>query len=274
MNYNNYHLTRINASGELEDQEKISLSEYSRFKYGDDNAALKYAQQISALLECSYLEDAVITTSGYGFAPPAAYRVAKHLSYLLQLPLIHIHRSNISDGDYASMDMETRNKNLNHTNLTVQGEVRGKTVLAVDDVKVTGVHEKAVEKALSDAGAVRVMHAYIIDAYDARKNPRIESSLNSAVLQDYQKLADLFASKHFVPNARVVKLLLTATPDDRKLLMGSLNVLQQEWVVEAVIRDKLWATPAYREGARQLRQEYPNVWHSVERNSFTIRTEH
>lgn len=240
---------------------RVDLVEYSRFKYGDGAVSAVYGRQLAELMAptLTHLDGPlVVTSSGFGFAAPAAHSlVAPFVAALADAGVractARVHRSSVSDGDYAAMSLEQRRAAMSSRALSVSAMPPGALVIAVDDVRVTGVHETAMDECLRAGGARDVMHSYIVDAWDVREDPATEALLNASGVTTDAQLLDLAHSERFLPNARFCKRVL-GMPEPR---MQRFLALGPSWLpvwIESVITgDSLDSVGALRGGCAVFR---------------------
>jgi hypothetical protein len=204
-----------------------------------------------------------VTSSGFAFTPPAAHsllapfleRARQIAGPRLTLDPFKVFRSKPTNGDYALMTLEQRTESAQRHVLSVDPCVdlsRG-AVVAIDDIRVTGVHEASIEAALLQAGASRITHLYLIDAYEQRENPSVESSLNESWIGGMAELIRLCHHPSFVPNARFCKRIISAPAPEQSRFVAQAPQWVTRWVVEATRRDGLDSWSAYQEGADRMK---------------------
>ncbi|GII99930.1 phosphoribosyl transferase-like protein [Sediminihabitans luteus] len=252
----------------------VTVEQYSRFKHGDGLVARELgtalAEEFVAAHARTLRGDVVVTSSGYDVAPPAARSLLGPFVGTLRRLLdardargargvtvrtVTVHRSAPSDGDYAAMGRDARAAALgaHDLHLGAGGDVRHAHVLALDDVRVTGVHERAMDAALRSAGARRVDHLYVVDAHLLGADPTVESRLNTVAVRDVDDLARLAASPGFVPNARVTRMLLGLDDASLAAVAARLPVEVLRWFSQVGLRDRFTELPRYRPAAERFR---------------------
>lgn len=131
---------------------------YSKFKYGDGKIAIQYSLALCDLLVNSNIlianEPVFVSGSAYDTVPTAATNIAESLLTALKvngrcaIPL-RIH-CNAYTGDYGAMDTETRASVLAGNGLRIDRaiaqQLQGKKLIIVDDIRITGNHETALER--------------------------------------------------------------------------------------------------------------------------------
>lgn len=241
----------------------VSAERYARFKYGDSSHLAGFA---TALIQsCAPALGAargtvLVTSSGYGHTPPAAAAllppaVAALRGLGIQASAFRTHRDSVTPADYATLDLAQRRAVLSPGQLRAElppEALHGHTVLALDDVVVTGVHELALEGALLRDGAASVVHGYLVDASEAASSPEVEASLNGGAGGDPEALIALSISAHFVPNSRFLKAVLRLAPAPRAHVLASLPAWLLAWMQEGARLDGMALVPDLAAGVAAL----------------------
>lgn len=240
----------------------LALGAYSRFKHGDALVAHEYGTRLAHLaadvLAGHRPAPVVVTSSGYHIAPTAANSLlAPFVATLTSLTGLDVtttktDRTRPSPRDYAAMNELERRRAIEGTLTASAADVAGAHVLAIDDVRVTGLHEDAMNAALERAGVGHVDHLYVLDASALRHRPDIEARLNRAQVTSVTDLAALVVEPSFTPNTRVARMVLSAPNDllDRFIETAPADVL--DWFMGLALRDRLAGTPDCRGGAERL----------------------
>lgn len=238
------------------------ITEYSRFKHGDGALSAVYGNMLAEAFVPRALEAGVshlaVTSSAFGFAPPAAHSLlAPFVSRARQIAgrriafePFQVARSALSDGDYATMGQAERVSTLSRQALSVEpsADLAGVPVVVLDDVRVTGAHEVWIESAITRAGAREVSHLYLVDAHGMRHEPHIESVLNRSGVRDLADLVRLSHQRQFIPNARICKWVIAASPQDQENFVACAPAWVTDWILRAARLDNLVSYPAYRAG--------------------------
>jgi hypothetical protein len=197
---------------------------YSRFKYGDADAAEHYAAGLSGRLWesglLSWPRRPVITTAPYKFLPTASYELARHVREHLNehrpegaapVEIVPLQMRYVDAGNYSARSQDERQQILNEAGLHLgAGDVAGRQVLLIDDAVVSGTAETRAVAVLTEAGAADVVGAYAleIDRASALAAPEVEDKLNHAFVRDLDSLLEIYASASAVLNIRTVKYVL------------------------------------------------------------------
>ncbi len=235
----------------------IDLKEYSRFKYGDGNAA----DMLGGLLAEQFIEthDAdeatlLVTSSAYKTAPPAARAlqdsfVARmgELARPNAVATFKINRANLTNGDYAQMGLEERQKVMaaNGLSLPEDLEVEGKDIVILDDISVTGSHESMLRKLLVPESPASIQYGYILSVTNGTEHPGIEAAINASSISTIEDVLPLVTSKKFKPNARLCKFILAQSLCDIKQFVEACDTEVVSKIEHYVTGDELVQLPRY-----------------------------
>lgn len=255
-------LTTLQSASGLPPRALVDTQGYSRFKHGDTAVARRFGMALAALAAGQLGEQPVlVTTSAYGKVPPAAHSLlapfVQHLRFLrpdLSVGTFRIARRGVSNGDYSRMTVADRRESIGARDLTPERDVAGAFVLALDDIRVTGNHERAIDHCLTTAGADAVHHLYVVDAGNFAAMPHIESVLNEAAIGDVDDLLEIVSSHHFAPNARLCRRMLSLPRRQLRTFVRNASPSLLAWLSAAIEHDGLGGLPAY-EGSVQLWNE-------------------
>lgn len=199
---------------------------FSKLKYGDGLVAHDYANKLCDLLEKDLEKDKDynLTGSAYQDIPTAAVSVAFALFNALRSKGFRVTYTPIRGlaftHDYSNMLFEDREKIITQNELSfkdIPGQKKIQNIIVVDDIRVTGLHEYAIERFLNERGDVLNAHfVYIAMLNEGVKetDPRIEWRLNHAHVNNLEKLVEIMRGDVFYPNARICKFILAAQKND------------------------------------------------------------
>ncbi|MBB2893501.1 phosphoribosyltransferase family protein [Flexivirga oryzae] len=231
----------------------VDAISYSRFKHGDAAVARRFASAL-AVLAAQRLPSrpVLVTTSAFAKVPPAAYSLlppfVQQLRMLrpdLEVGAFRIIRNGVSNGDYSRMTIADRRGAIDAGDLTPERDIEGAFVLALDDIRVTGNHELAMDRCLVEAGVDELWHLYVVDAGGFAGAPQVESTLNEAAIDGAGDLLDIAASRRFIPNARLCRRVLSLPVDELRDFVERATPSLLGWLDAAVIHDRLHQVPAY-----------------------------
>ncbi|WP_460600588.1 phosphoribosyltransferase family protein [Flexivirga lutea] len=256
-------LAQLRSERGLPDAALVDARGYSRFKHGDAAAGRRFAVALAALA-AQRLGDrpVLVTTSAFDRVPPAAYSLllpfVQQLRLLrpdLQIGTFRITRRGVSNGDYSQMTAADRRTAIGAGDLSPERDVTGALVLALDDIRVTGNHERAMDRCLLEAGVGDVRHLYVVDAARFADCPQIESVLNEAAVVGAGDLLDIADGRRFVPNARLCRRVLALPEPELRVFVDRAEPALLGWLGAAVAHDGLAQVPAYQDRVR--------VWDAV-----------
>jgi phosphoribosyl transferase-like protein len=202
---------------------------YSRYKYGSTVAAGWFARALGQAFLDRYPRLAhqprlLIASSPYRRVPTAANALAVRFAAVLNAaragrglppaPLVHIERMAASSGDYGTLSTDARTRLMAVNALSfdrLRPYADGAHLIVVDDVKVTGAHQRCLTRASETLplGSRTFAHIAAFDGTGTeRLDPALEDRLNHAVISTLDDLAGLVRGSDFTWNVRVCKFLL------------------------------------------------------------------
>jgi PRTase ComF-like len=183
----------------------FSVARYSRYKYGSVTAADTFARALGQAF-CERCPDEalaprlLLASSPYVHVPTAATTLARRLQPVLNAvrkrrglapaPLLRVDRISTSAGDYGTLSAQARDLHMAANTLSFSRfppqQVRGAHLLVVDDVRVTGAHQRCLMRASADLPLATRTFLYIA-AFPAPAascfDPAQEDALNHAVVR-------------------------------------------------------------------------------------------
>jgi len=203
---------------------------YSRYKYGSVTAADAFAAALGTAFaeHCPDLLAAprlLMTSSPYTYVPTAATTLARRLRPALNalragrglppVPLVQVDRVGAAAGDYGTLSARARDQRMADTVLSLRrfrpDQVRGAHLLVVDDVRVTGAHQRCLARASDGLPLSARAFLYIAASGGPAApsfDPTVEDALNHAAIRTLDDLATLVADNDFTWNVRVCKFVL------------------------------------------------------------------
>lgn len=214
----------------------FSPARYSRYKYGSVTAADAFAQALEAAFaerhpDLAFAPRLLLTSSPYIYVPTAATTLARRLQLVLNAargrrglppaPLLQVDRVNPTPGDYGTLSGPAREGLMAANVLSFRRFrpmlVRDAQLLIVDDVRVTGAHQRCLVRASDDlplaARTFLYLAAFGHPAGD-RFDPTQEDALNHAAVRTLDDLAGIVAAGDFTWNVRVCKFVLDPAQRD------------------------------------------------------------
>lgn len=208
--------------------------DYSRFKYGSKSIARRFGRELAeqffgsarlaALLPMlSNPKGVVIYAAPYNFVPTATfalkdYFIARYNEIaipqygLAPLQEGKIYRSYSYNEDYGAMSKAERDQAISGDDFYIDTEfARGKTLIFLDDIRVTGSHEERICHLLDRTGLVEQQHLFVYFAQirePERCDPTIENFLNYASISSLLSIDHIIKNDEFLFNTRVIKYIL------------------------------------------------------------------
>jgi hypothetical protein len=213
----------------------FSPARYSRYKYGSVAAAEAFARDLATAFwegrpEFARAPRLLLASSPYARVPAAATTLARRLQPRLNAararygldpaPLMQIERAAASAGDYGTLSAQARDQLMAANALSFRrfkpAQVRGAHLLVVDDVRVTGAHQRCLMRASEALPLAARAFLYVADfagsspsgTGDGRLDPALEDALNHAAVKTLDDLAAIVEAGDFTWNVRACKFAL------------------------------------------------------------------
>jgi hypothetical protein len=214
----------------------FSPAHYSRYKYGSVAATESFARALASALgerhpEIVRAPGLVMTSSPYARVPTAATTLARRLQPLLNVtrarrgrqpaPLVQVERIGTSAGDYGTLSAPARDQRMAASALSFRrftpGQADGAHLLVIDDVRVTGAHQRCLLRASEELPLAARTFLYIA-SFPSRAStsfdPTQEDRLNHAAIKTLGDLARIVEAGDFTWNVRACKFVLSPANHD------------------------------------------------------------
>jgi len=212
-----------------EDNIPFSAEDYSKFKFGDKRIARKFGQDLAEGFIYDVLPDIetdklVVISSPYCFIPTATFAMKDYFVQALNLHLAmndldvveeaKIHRTITYKEDYGALSAEDRFKLIGADHFHIDASfMEGKTLIFLDDIIITGSHEKVIRRMLEQYNVKSdCVFAYFAELANEKIHPKIENDLNFAFVKDLYTLDKVIKNEQFLFNTRTVKFMLNSNP--------------------------------------------------------------
>lgn len=213
--------------------------EYSKFKFGDGLIAEKYGRDLANGFIENEMKNKydgtkiVVVSSPYAHIPTATFYMKNHFIDYLNKWLIDngfdvveeskIYRNTTYKEDYGALSAEERYRLISNDSFYVDEKfLSGKKVLFMDDIRITGSHEKMIVRMCN---TLRLNCSYYLLYYAELINhdipPQIENHLNYAKVKSLKDLDSIIESETFKINTRIVKFILNANESEFRSFIKS-----------------------------------------------------
>ena len=217
---------------ENENEFGFSPDDYSKFKYG----AIDIARKFGYLLADKFIESCfkdhydgkqiVVLPSAYSYIPTASFFMKVFFVEKLNLflykngyPVVQetkINRTVTYREDYGEMSAEDRYNLISGDSFHIDKDyIRGKHLLLLDDIKITGTHERIIIKMLNDSQVSNDCYMlYFAELVNSTISPKFENYLNNYFVKNLENVDWIIKNENFIFNTRVVKYILNANSED------------------------------------------------------------
>ncbi|RYD55940.1 MAG: hypothetical protein EOP56_13460 [Sphingobacteriales bacterium] len=205
----------------------FSPSDYSLFKYGDESIANVFGTGLAEGFIKNVLathkphQQLVVISSPYSFIPTATFAMKKYFVYGLNrwlaekgLPVVQetkVHRTITYKEDYGELNAEERMRLIGNDSFHVDSSfLEGKTLIFLDDIKITGSHERVILRMMEQYN-LQHHHTYMLyfaELINKDIPANIENHLNYYAVKSIFDLNPIVGSGHFCFNTRIVKYIL------------------------------------------------------------------
>lgn len=218
----------VHGFSSFENFNEVSCAQrYSRMKFGDNRAAMEIGYEMADLLfnehsDLLLANNVVVIPSPYNYVKNAATVVTEHMIDRLNCHLVNangkhveysiIHRKVSYIADYGFLSKDKREQLLSNDKFYLNKDfLKGKLLIFVDDIKITGTHEEKLVEVLDKEN----MDNDVVFVYSARyfgSNPEIEAQLNFAGINSVEEYVELATEPDHNILVRPIKFLLKQKP--------------------------------------------------------------
>lgn len=238
--------------------------EYSRLKFGSDIIARKFGYDLALRFFKAHAPElmanqVVVIPSPYNFVPNAATILARHfvdrLNHLMvnangaSVELSLAHRKVTYTSDYGFLSAHRRKELISNDHFYLNRKfIKGKLLVFIDDVRITGTHEhKLVDVLEKERLSNDCFFIYYGDYINKDVGCDIEAKINFASisnLADYQKLTEE-PNHHLI--VRPIKFLLTQSATDLKQMLEQQDLKKVQELYNACLGEGYYRIPQYQE---------------------------
>jgi len=261
-----YSLHKISESNHF----PFDANTYSRFKFGDDYAAEIFGIALAKGFIKTHLagkkntDQVVVISSPYSFIPTATFALKDHFISELNKwlarenkPVVQetkIHRSITYKEDYGELDAEQRmnliSKDVFHIDTSF---LKNKTLVFLDDIKITGSHERMIKKMLREFKVSNEAYLlYYAELINSQIHPNVENTLNYYSVKSIFDLKNIIRQERFRINTRLVKYVLNCPEDQFMVFMQEQDIYFSNLVYNMAIGNGYHLIEAYTRNLNTL----------------------
>ena len=229
-------------------------SDYSKLKYGSNKVAKNFGKLMTKGMLRSkvfkkFLDESegmgiLVGSAPYKFLPVAATQLQKEVVQVMSLDTsittpvlpLKIYRGHSYNANYGAMTAEKRSQALSSDSFHIDKDfIKGKALILVDDVRITGSHETRMRELLKSINHVGpVLYLYFAN-YTGSGDPSIENYLNYKFLHlGLQSIESIISNGDFIFNTRVTKYILESDPlDFKRFIINQSDEFVRELLVGA-----------------------------------------
>ncbi len=249
----------------------FSPVKYSKFKYGDDSIAKEFGNDLADgfienhLSKTPILNQTVVISSPYAFIPTATFGMKNYFVFRLNrwlaennLPVVQetkVTRSITYKEDYGELDEAQRLSLIGNDKFHIDKDfLKDKTLIFLDDIRITGSHERMITKMLKEYDLENQTHLlYFAELTNRNIHPNVENFLNYYHVKSIFDLDDIIKSDRFSINTRIVKYILNSESNSFKIFIQNHSDTFLELLYNMAIGNSYHTITAYQENLNLLK---------------------
>lgn len=247
-----------NALHVINDIDDVPFSgiDYSKFKFGDSQIADHYGNELFEYFKITILPSLLgnyrrilIYSSPYYQIPTSSYYLTQsffmklydHFSNLqvdeVSIQFCKIKRCQTYTEDYGALNAEERyNLIKNDTYQFVDIPSINDICIFIDDISITGTHQRVIEKLMEDSGIIaNSIFLYYAKLSNPDVCPSFENLLNYSYISDVTKLIDVILSDFYKITTRTTKYILSLKTKDLDFLITEIGKRRRDDIIEELI---------------------------------------
>ena len=249
----------------------FSAESYSKFKFGCKDTSREFGLALADAFAWKYIlpgqirGQIVVLSSPYCFIPTATFAMKDYFVQRLNQILVQcgqpvveetkIHRTITYKEDYGGLSAEQRFNLIQNDGFHMDTEfIKGKTLIFLDDIKITGSHERVIERMLNDYGVENDrIFAYFAELTDPTIDPRVENTLNYAYVKNLLDLDKIIKNEAFVLNTRIVKYILNYNHADFVVFINFQRLKLVESIYHLALGNSYHLIPEYQNNLNYIK---------------------
>ena len=266
---------------DINDAESLGFhpADYSRFKFGDEAIAKKFGTALADGFIKNHLsvhpihQQIVVVPSPYSFIPTATFAMKNHFVFRLNrwlaehgFPVVQetkVHRTITYKDDYGELDAEQRIKLIGNDSFHIDSAfLTGKTVIFLDDIKITGSHERMIMKMVREYNLHNNIYMlYFAELTNPAIHPNFENHLNYYSVKSIFDLESIIQSGSFFINTRIVKYILNYPFDAFCIFIQNQTNAFTHHLYNMALGNSYHAIDAYTQNLHFIRNHLFNTTH-------------
>jgi FMN phosphatase YigB (HAD superfamily) len=235
------------------DKLPIIAEEYSKFKFGDNSLANKFANELFEYFisnHSSWLngknDNIVIYSSPYSNVPTSSYFLSiafyqlldnylkESTNYFFKLKWGKINRCQTYSEDYGSLNANQRYQLIkNDTYVFAEKPSENDSLIFIDDISITGTHQKVIENLLKiNNYNNECIFIYYTKLDNSSIEPYFENELNCSYVNSFNKFLNVINSKSFKITSRSLKYILKLPESEFIYFLQSLSNSNKNGLIE------------------------------------------
>jgi hypothetical protein len=253
------------------DQFSFSATDYSRFKFGDGAVAARFGRELAGAFVRDVLPDLppdaelVVLPSPFAFIPTASFWLAQAFVRQLNWHLCQLNRTVATTekisrrityrDDYGALTADQRMALIGRDQFRVDpNALIGKTLLFVDDVRITGSHQVVMARMMAQYGLTNAhQFLYYAQLTNLAVHPNVENTLNYAEVRTLADLDAIINGSGFRFNTRLVKFILGQPLTESNPFLARQSPDFQQELLDLAIGNEYHLIPEYAETFCHLR---------------------
>lgn len=242
--------------------------DYSRLKFGSDLVAREFGHAMADRFYAEHrrmliVDRCVVVPSAFNVVPIAASILAVHFMNRLNdlltreghrmVEMTTMHRTMSYVADYSFLPRDQREKLLQGDKLFINRDfIEGKVLLFVDDVTITGTHERKIEAFLEGLGLINP-HIFCYYAKYNGERADIEAALNLSGISTPDEYLELIKEPNHHLVVRAVRFLLDIPEEQLMEVLSRIDFDFADRVYMAALAKEYDKQDTYRDKFKLLR---------------------
>lgn len=246
----------------------FDVKDYSRLKFGCDATAKKFGYELAEKFFVMHSDKllanhCVVIPSPYNFVKNAATVMTLHFVDRINELCVeangrHVEYCTIArkvsyTADYGFLSKEKRKGLINQDTFYINREqMRGKLLIFIDDVRITGAHEEKLVDVLNTRKLKNdAMFLYFAEYFGDQ--PEVEAKLNFSAVQSPLDYVELTKSEDHHLIVRPIKYLLGQEQSSFNMLLEKLAPKFLQKLYFAAVSEGYFAIPLYQNNLTSLK---------------------